>query len=104
LAGLTSVSGARTVHKTAAGAGSDGSGGRTLNYLTVTTENAEPPALDATVTDPGAGDVVAVSAYVFVFALYFIGQFLPSSAKTVSLAVGAAELLACTLNWLFLFV
>ena len=64
----------------------------------MTVFDAEPPAVDLTVTDGGAGDVVAVRVYVFVFDVYDIGQLLPSATYTVSWAVGAALLVACTLN------
>jgi hypothetical protein len=69
LAGLTSVTGAPAVHKTAAGAGSDGSGGRERRYLVDTVFVAEPPRLEVTVTVVGLATGLTLSEYVLALAL-----------------------------------
>jgi hypothetical protein len=69
----------------------------------VTVLVAVPPALDVTVTDAGAGDVVTVTAYDFVFALYVIGH-VPPGVTSVNAALGAAVLVACTLRDFLLVV
>ena len=72
-------------------------------YFTVTVLVADPPALEFTVTDEGAGDVATVSVYNFVLAVYFIGH-VPPAVTTVSAAPGAAVLVADTLSCFFFIV